>query len=374
MNIQPLVMPQWGPEMTEGTIVSWDVSEGERIEAEQSIVEIMTPLRIRYHFNQFGGCCLRRIVAKSGQSRPVGALIAVYADEDISDAAIDKYILDFESNFAIESKQKIPPRESSFTEIADGKIHYVRQGSGAETVIFLHAFGADKGIWIQTQNLVSRYFTTYSLDLPGHGETTGCAGDGSVSALAQSLASFIEAEKITKLHLVGHSLGGAVAMKYTEMHPTCPITVSLIAPLGFGPEISIELLDALQQADSPAAMRTALEQMVGDPKNVTDDMVVSFGKGRRDREVLSAVRKGLVADGTQAFSFLDGLDAYEVPILIIWGREDRVVPSEHGQFLPTNIGSIRILEAGHWPQFDNIDEVHESLFALLIEDDEAEDF
>ena len=208
MDIQPLVMPQWGPEMIDGTIVSWIASEGERVEQGRPVVEIETRLASKYLWKEFGSNCLRRIVAKSGQSRPVGALIAVYAEDSVSDAEIDKYIADFEANFAIEYERSIPPSERGSTEIGDGKIHYLKQGSGEETVIFLHAFGADHGIWRTTQTLVSKFFVTYALDLPGHGETTGCAGDGSVLALAQSLASFIDTENISGLHLVGHSLGG----------------------------------------------------------------------------------------------------------------------------------------------------------------------
>ena len=166
---------------------------------------------------------------------------------------------------------------------------------------------------------------------------------------------------------------GAVAMKYTEMHPEIPITVTLIGPLGFGPEIDIELLYALQKADSPAEIKSALTQMVWAPDSVTREMVDYFGKVRRDQKTLSAILQGLVIGGSQAISFLEDLDNCKVPTLLLWGYADRVVPSKQGQMLPHNIGSIRILEAGHWPQFDNIDEVHESLLALLIEE-EDEDF
>jgi pyruvate dehydrogenase E2 component (dihydrolipoamide acetyltransferase) len=89
--IIPLTMPKWGIEMTEGTITSWRVREGERIERGAEILDVETEKIVNAVEAPAAGV-LRRIAVGEGETRPVGALIGVIADEQTSDAEIARFV------------------------------------------------------------------------------------------------------------------------------------------------------------------------------------------------------------------------------------------------------------------------------------------
>lgn len=93
-EIQAIAMPQWGMEMSEGEINSWHVSEGQRIERGDELVDIETSKIVNTLTAHTGGV-VRRIVARPGETLPVGALLAVLAREDTAEADIDAFIRDF---------------------------------------------------------------------------------------------------------------------------------------------------------------------------------------------------------------------------------------------------------------------------------------
>jgi pyruvate/2-oxoglutarate dehydrogenase complex dihydrolipoamide acyltransferase (E2) component len=90
-HITPIVMPKWGLEMREGTVQDWLVKEGQRIEVGEALVDVDTD-KISNAVEAADAGLLRRIVAQSGETLPVKALLAVLADNDVSDAEIDAYI------------------------------------------------------------------------------------------------------------------------------------------------------------------------------------------------------------------------------------------------------------------------------------------
>lgn len=89
--ITPIIMPKWGLEMSEGTISNWHVVEGQSLSRGMEIVDIETAKIVNTLESDLEGT-VRRLVAPVGQTLPVGALIAIVADEGVTDADIDRFI------------------------------------------------------------------------------------------------------------------------------------------------------------------------------------------------------------------------------------------------------------------------------------------
>ena len=79
-----------------------------------------------------------------------------------------------------------------------------------DPVVFVHGYGGDKNSWLFVQEPIAADRVTYAVDLPGHGESSKDVGDGTVQSLARVLIGLLDALGISRAHLVGHSMGGAV--------------------------------------------------------------------------------------------------------------------------------------------------------------------
>ena len=93
-EIYPIAVPKWGIEMVEGTITTWNKSEGDVIAKGDEVFEMESDKIVNVWDAPVAGV-LRRIVAAAGDAHPVGALLGVIAAADVSDADIDQFIAEY---------------------------------------------------------------------------------------------------------------------------------------------------------------------------------------------------------------------------------------------------------------------------------------
>ena len=367
-EIVAITMPKWGLSMTEGKIMEWLVEEGAVLKVGDAMVDIETE-KIANTFEALDAGTLSKIVATPDEILPIGALLGVLTTSEISDEEITVFVEEFQANYVPPEPENEDGNDAyAFIEVDNYKIRYSKMGDGEKNIILIHGFGGDSDRWLFTQQPLSELATVYALDLPGHGQSTKIISDPSVRGLAKVVLSFMDELGIDQAHLIGHSLGGAIALQIAELDESRVTLLSLIAPVGLGSEINVAYINEFITADSRKQMKKALQELVADPNLVNRSLVNDMLKFKRTDGVEDALKaiasQFITKEGTQAENFLQVLS--DLPkSMIIWGSEDKIIPSEHCNGLEEG-ASVHILEGyGHLVQLEAANEVNSLLLDLI---------
>ncbi len=359
--ITPITMPKWGLTMTEGKVVGWLKREGQDFAPGEEILEIETT-KITNTVEAEAAGTLRRIVAAAGATLPVGALLAVSAPKDVPDAAIDGFIAEFAvPSPAFEDTTQAEAAAPGHIDAAGRRLRYFDIGGGPGIpVVLIHGFGGDLNTWMFTQPALAETRRAVALDLPGHGGSVKDAGAGDPETLADALDAALPALGIEHAHLVGHSMGGAVAALVALRRPERTAGLTLIASAGLGPEINGPFINGFIGASRRREAAEMLSQLVHDPRSVSRAMVEETLRYKRLDGVeaaLTAISRAWFADGRQQIFVADRLRQLTIPVELIWGRDDRIIPVAHAEALSAQL-PVHILDAaGHLPHMEKAGEV-----------------
>lgn len=354
-GIQIVTMPKWGLSMKEGKVTGWLVDEGAAVASGAELVDIETE-KISSAAEAPAGGVLRRRIAAEGDVLPVSGLLGIIADASVPDAEIDAFVADFQANFVPpedDDEDSGPATES--VEIDGASIRYLVKGEGAQNVLLIHGFGGDLNNWLFNHDALAETRTVYALDLPGHGGSAKAVADGSLAALAGAVHKFMDALGIEQAHLVGHSLGGAVALAFALGHAGRVASLTLICSAGLGPEINTEYIQGFIGAGRRKEIKPWLEQLFADPSLVSRQLVDDILKFKRldgVEDALRTIADGFIADGTQSVVLADRLGEAGVPVLVVWGAEDRIIPPAHADGLPEGVTVEIIAGSGHMVQME----------------------
>lgn len=367
-GITPIVMPKWGLEMREGTISGWLVDEGARIEVGTPIVDVETD-KISNAVEAPDPGLLRRCVAKPGETLPVKALLGVLAEPDVSDADIDAYIAAYVVPDAADVGDDAGPAYR-FVDVGDIRVRYSRKGAvGGTPVLLIHGFGGDLDNWLFNLDALAEKLPAVALDLPGHGQSSARLPGTTVAALAGFVARFMDAIDVPEAHLVGHSLGGAIASQLALDAPSRVASLALICSAGLGPEISGAYIDGFVSASSRRELKPVLEQLFANPELVSRQLVDDVLKYKRldgVPEVLGALARSVFAGGRQAEQPGLRLGETAKPVLVIWGRDDRIVPAAHSHHAPRG-ATVEVFDgAGHMVQMEKANDVNRLLLRHAV--------
>lgn len=365
-QIAKLGMPKWGLSMTEGTVVQWLVEEGTELQDGDEVVEVESE-KINNAVEAPRAGVLRRRVASEGDVLPVGGLLGVIADASVPDDEIDAFVEEFQATFVPE-EEEAAGAEPQTVEVGGRKIQYLKLGEGEGTpLLLLHGFGGDINVWVFNQEALAKGGrTVYAIDLPGHGGSSKDVSDGDLASFAELVAGFMDEVGIEKAHHFGHSMGGAIAAFLALSHPEKVESLALIASAGLGEEINGEYIEGFIAANRRKEMKNVLSLLFADPDLVNRQLVNDVIRFKRLDGVDEALRKtadNIFPEGKQ--SDVPDLSGVRVPMLVVWGREDRVIPVSHLQNAPENARVEVLEETGHMPQMEAAGQVNRLIGEFL---------
>ena len=221
---------------------------------------------------------------------------------------------------------------------------------GGSPVVLLHGFGGYSGIWRPVRDALGPDIRTIAYDLPGHGGSIGMREAISPRRAATAILEDLAGRVAGPVHLVGHSMGGAIATLMAVAEPSRIASLTLLAPGGFGENINETALRGFAAARSEAELAEALRPMCAeghgpDASGLGGLAAVRALPGQIDilEELVGRIAQG----GKQGVIPRAMIDPLPMPVTLVWGMEDKVLDAAHGDGLPERFVVRRIAGAGH---------------------------
>jgi pimeloyl-ACP methyl ester carboxylesterase len=262
-------------------------------------------------------------------------------------------------------------------------LHYVEAGHRGPTVVLVHGLGGCAASWAPTIAALAPHARVLAPDLPGFGRSAKPRLRYGLDLFTAALEGFASVLRLGAVSVVGHSLGGAVALAWALGQPDRVERVALLGGLVPGvpyrPSVVYRILalrgvgETLALLGSRPVYRAAVARCLSRPRPEVVRWLVDQDYAARTSWAARAAYLGTVRavredlEG-QAAAFRRALSRWGVPALLIHGRQDPVVPAAHcraaGTLLPR--AYVRWLDdCGHFPQLEHPEAVHDWLVAFV---------
>src|SRR3954452_600622 len=250
--------------------------------------------------------------------------------------------------------------------------------AGAEPIVMLHGLGATKAEFLPTVPALAPGFRTIAVDLPGFGDSAKpFPARYDAAMFARWVGALLDALGLDRVHLLGHSMGGRVALEVGMRHPDRIDRLVLMTP-------SMAWLSQPNWAKSLRLVRPELGIIQPAPKNFVEGIVKRVVPGSDSHFVAPALdeflRSYLTPRGRVAFyaaarnialenptEFWAGLEALSPESLFIWGRRDGLVPIGFARHVRDRLPAARHceLDCGHVPQLERPGQLHAAITRFL---------
>ncbi len=249
-----------------------------------------------------------------------------------------------------------------FQAVAGQQAYYVQRQSvqaSRPPVVFIHGAGGTHQHWLyQVRDLAQA--PTYAVDLPGHGRSEA-PGRDSIQAYADWLVAFLDAVGLEQVVLVGHSMGGGVALSASMQFPDRILGLGLVAT-GARLRVAPPLLDAIQR-DPETAVHTICRSAFG--PEASPEMV------RLARRQMEAVPARVLEGDFRAcddFDVMDRIGEITTPTLVLCGSHDALTPPQYSVYLRDQMAGAKlhlVAGAGHMVMVEEPHEVVQALETFL---------
>jgi pimeloyl-ACP methyl ester carboxylesterase len=249
--------------------------------------------------------------------------------------------------------------EERTAEILDTQVRYYVRGRG-DALVLVHGLGGAATNWSEMAGLLAERRRVVVPDLPGHGASGTPQAGSDLGWFADAVVSCLEHERLSRVSVVGHSLGGAVALRLAFRRPDIVSALVLaagagISSTGLRARAGLRILGTLRPsrfaaryrhevARSPVLKRACFHLLTGDPRALSPRAVHGFLAGSAAATDTTVAGAALLADDPRP-----GLHALGCPALVLWGARDWFLPLEDGyEFARRLAAPIRVLpDTGH---------------------------
>ena len=240
-----------------------------------------------------------------------------------------------------------------------GKMVYLENSvKSDETLLFVHGFGGNKDTWNRVIEALDDKYHAIVIDLPGHGESVSEKRLGyTIAEQAERVYKFVEAKDLKGFYLFGHSLGGAVALRYTGTHQETLKALILIDAMGMEKTKSdgVKLVERsdknpLYDVCTKERFETLLSYSLYKPPYIPDIIKEAMLKEKCERRALEKI---LYEDMYKDVCWLNDLaKKIHIPTLILWGDKDRMTHIDNATYFHDTIQESQLVilkEIGHVP-------------------------
>lgn len=235
--------------------------------------------------------------------------------------------------------------ETRFVEIHGVRQAVVDQGDGDEVLLLVHGMAGSAETWRAVLPQLAKKYRVIAPDLLGHGQSSKPRTDYSLGAFAVGLRDLLDELGVRSATVVGHSLGGGVAMQFLYQHPEYCRRLVLIGSGGLGPDVGW-ILRLLAAPGAELVMPVIAPPPVLRAGNAVRSWLTSVGlRSPRGAEIWNAYSSFADSETREAFlrtlrsvvdyrgqsvSALNRLNLREaLPVLAIWGEDDNIIPVDH---------------------------------------------
>ncbi|MBB3605253.1 pimeloyl-ACP methyl ester carboxylesterase [Mycolicibacterium sp. BK556] len=257
--------------------------------------------------------------------------------------------------------------ELKYLDLHGNRVAYLDEGQG-DVILLLHGMAGSSQTWRRVLRPLARKYRVIAPDLLGHGNSAKPRSDYSLGAFAVSLRDFLDELGISQVTVVGQSLGGGIAMQFIYQHPDYCRRLILMNSGGLGPDVgwTLRLLSApgaelIMPIIAPPPVLSAGERVrslfgkmgIRSPRGGEIWSAYSSFADAETRQAFIRTLRAVVDYRGQAVSALNRLHIAEMPVMVIWGDQDAIIPVEHAYAAAEARPDVRLEVlpgVGHFPQ------------------------
>ena len=275
-----------------------------------------------------------------------------------------------DENFRKQSSEK-------FVQLRDGFTHYEEAGvENKDALVLVHGFSTPYPIWDKNFLELSRHFHVYRYDLYGRGFSDRPDLKYDEKLFAAQLEDFVKQMKLDRFHLAGVSMGGAISVHFANRHPEMikklvlidpagmPMDVGLLGKLTRLPVLGEYMINVFGNLSFKSGFKSNFYNEI-DYSDLQKKYLSQLVYKGYKRAILSTIRYMPLDRMENEYA---DLGRKNISILLVWGKQDTVIPFETAARIQSHIPSLKLLavdSCGHTPQYEKPETVNPALIEFL---------